>query len=129
LLTFDQRGPEVTVLLVEDEGALRRLAAILLREEGYTVLEAGSGEEALQLSSQHQGPIHLLITDILMPGIGGLALARCLLGLRPDLKVIYLSAYSEEDLGWQGAREAGAVFVGKPFRIETLLNKVREALL
>ena len=118
-----------TVLLVEDERELRRLAAILLREEGYTVLEAGSGAEALQVSSQHQGPIHLLMTDIMMPGMGGIALAGRLIDPHPNLKVIYLSGYSAEDIGWQGAKEAGAIFVEKPFRIEVLLSKVREVLL
>ncbi|MBI2502107.1 MAG: PAS domain S-box protein [Candidatus Latescibacteria bacterium] len=121
------RGAE-TVLLVEDERALRELAVFILREAGYTVLEAGRGDEALQLSAAHQGPIHLVVTDMVMPGMSGRVLVERLVTSNPELKVLYMSGYSEEVVERQGALGAGAVFLHKPFISSALLLKVREAL-
>jgi CheY-like chemotaxis protein len=117
-----------TVLLVEDEKPLRELVALLLREQGYTVLKAGRGEEALALSAQHQGLIHLLMTDMVMPGMNGPALVKQLAASRPGLKVLYTSGYSAEIIERQGELAPGTVFLQKPFQAEALLLKVREAL-
>jgi PAS domain S-box-containing protein len=121
------RGVE-TVLLVEDEKPLRELTRVLLREAGYTVLEAGQGEEALQVAARHPGPLHLLVTDMVMPGMGGRELAERLSALHPDLKVLYISGYSPEVVTRQGSLEPGRLFLQKPFKAASLLLKVREAL-
>ncbi|MBI2504353.1 MAG: response regulator [Candidatus Latescibacteria bacterium] len=121
------RGSEA-VLLVEDEKALRNLIGLLLREEGYTVLEAGDGQEALRLSAQHQGAIHLIVTDMVLPGMSGRDLVGQLIALRPELKTVYISGYSEEIISRQGALEPGTAFLQKPFKFEALLLKVREVL-
>ena len=121
------RGVE-TVLLVEDEEALRQLVALLLREEGYIVLEASRGEEALKISAQHPGTIHLLVSDVVMPGMGGHELLKELKPLRPAVKVLYISGYSAQIVEHQGVFQPGMVFLQKPFKAEGLLLKVREAL-
>lgn len=117
-----------TVLLVEDEAALRKLFASILREEGYTVLEAGRGEEALQVAAQHQGEIHLLVTDMMMPGMSGHELAEQLIAAQPELRAIYMSGYSEEILELQEALPSSEAFLQKPFKSSALLLKVRQAL-
>ncbi|MBI2502490.1 MAG: response regulator [Candidatus Latescibacteria bacterium] len=121
------RGSE-TVLLVEDEAPLRQLAALILREQGYTVLEAGRGEEALSLSAQHQGLIHAVVSDMVMPGMSGPELVETLRTLRPELKVIFISGYSADIVGQRVALKPGTAFLQKPFKIHALLLKVREVL-
>jgi PAS domain S-box-containing protein len=121
------RGAE-TLLLVEDEEGVRRLVGLLLREAGYTVLVASRGEEALQLGTQHQGPIHLVISDMVMPGMRGSELAERLQGLHPALKVLFISGYAEQIAGLQELAEPGVAFLQKPFRQEALLLKVRQVL-
>ena len=123
----EAQGAE-TLLLVEDETALRQLVALLLREAGYVVLEAGHGEEAVRVQHQHQGPIHLLVSDVVMPGMGGLELLERLREAHPGLKVLYTSGYSEQIVGHQGVLQPGALFLQKPFKADALLLKVREAL-
>jgi PAS domain S-box-containing protein len=120
------RGSE-TVLLAEDEGFLRSLYQAMLRESGYQVLVAGNGVEALQVSERHDGPIHLLLTDVLMPGMKGYELAERLVVTRPEVKVLYVSGYP----GGSSLPElvAGqAVVLQKPFTSEALACKVREVL-
>jgi CheY-like chemotaxis protein len=121
------RGSE-TVLLAEDEAPLRQLAALLLREEGYTVLEAGRGQEALEAAGRHQGEIHLLVTDMVMPGMSGPELVAQLHRLRPDLKVLYMSGYSEDIIAHRVELQPGTTFLQKPFRSAALLLKVRQVL-
>ncbi len=124
--TFAPRGDE-TVLLVEDEAAVRRLTATLLRSSGYTVLEASSGDEALALLSKGSGPVHLLLTDFVMPRINGRDLAERAQAVRPDLRVLYMSGYT--DAGFLDRTALGpADSLQKPFTKAALAQKVREVL-
>jgi two-component system cell cycle sensor histidine kinase/response regulator CckA len=122
------RGTE-TILLVEDGEAVRVLAAQLLREQGYTVLEAGNGEEALRLTeAQIEPEIHLLLTDVVMPQMGGKELADRLQAERPNLKVLFTSGYTDDAIVHHGVLEPGIAFLEKPFTASTLLRKVRQTL-
>jgi CheY-like chemotaxis protein len=115
-----------TILLVEDEVAIRRLMQTALQQHGYVVLSAGDAEEALQLATQHDGPIHLLLSDIVMPGASGVDLAQRLVASRPDTKVMHISGFS---VAAHVARlKANVTFLQKPFTPETLLRTVRECL-
>jgi two-component system, cell cycle sensor histidine kinase and response regulator CckA len=117
-----------TVLLAEDEEALRQLAFIGLQSFGYTLLVARDGDEALQLSRQHQGPIHLLVTDVVMPKMSGRQLAELVVRLRPDTKVLYLSGYTDDAIVRHGVLETDMAFLQKPFTPSILARKVREVL-
>ncbi|MBI5625006.1 MAG: PAS domain S-box protein [Elusimicrobia bacterium] len=124
---LDTAGSE-TVLVAEDEEKLRALAGRVLAAKGYEVLSAGSGEEALRLLAQRQGAVHLLLTDVVMPGMNGKELAERAVSLRPGLKVLFVSGYPDEVLGLKGILEDGVRFISKPFSKETLCQKVREIL-
>jgi two-component system, cell cycle sensor histidine kinase and response regulator CckA len=117
-----------TVLLVEDEVEVRGVAQQILQSAGYTVLAASDGEEAVRLCAQHAGSIHLLLTDVVMPGMSGPALASRLAAMRPAMKVMYMSGYPEDAIVRHDLLEPGTVFLPKPFTLETLLRKVRESL-
>jgi len=121
------RGHE-TILLVEDEATVRRLAREYLELQGYTVLEAADGAAALQISRAKKGPIHLLLTDVIMPGMTGRELANQMFHSRPDMKVLYMSGYTENVIGHNGTLDAGIVLLQKPFSLPTLRTKVREVL-
>lgn len=122
------KGTE-TILLVEDEEALRELARRVLLEQGYNVLEAQHGDEALHLCEQYQHPIHLLLTDVIIPGgISGHELAECLESLQPKPKILYISGYTDDVIVHHGLMNANAAFLQKPFTPTTLLQKVREVL-
>jgi signal transduction histidine kinase/integral membrane sensor domain MASE1 len=121
-LTGSPRGSE-TVLLVEDEDEVRALAREVLEVNGYAVLEAANGGGALQISQRHPGPIHALLTDVVMPQISGKELAQRLSLLRPDLKVLYMSGYTGD-----GVLEPGRAFLQKPFTPEALASKLRDLL-
>jgi PAS domain S-box-containing protein len=122
------RGSE-TVLLVEDESSVRDLANRLLRQQGYRVLEAAQGEEALHLAQDTAGErIHLLLTDVVLPQMSGKELADQLKTSRPDLKVLYMSGYTDFAVVHQGVLNLDTHFLQKPFSLETLSQKVREAL-
>jgi CheY-like chemotaxis protein len=121
------RGTE-TVLLAEDDPIVRHLAREALQANGYTVLEAANGREALQRAEQHAGPIHLLVTDVIMPGMNGRELSERLLALRPDLNVIYVSGYPENILTQQDVRSPGIAFLPKPLTPAALLRVVRDIL-
>jgi signal transduction histidine kinase len=120
-------GPE-TVLLVEDEPGVRALLRHVLLMNGYSVLEAGHGGEALRVSEHYAGPLHLLITDVVMPEMSGGELAARLKQLRPDLKVLFLSGYTEDAVVRHGVSEAESAFLQKPFSLPVLARKVREVL-
>ena len=121
------RGSE-TVLVVEDEDSVRRVAVRILRARGYSVLEAGSGKEALEISAVHAQPIHILVTDVAMPGINGRELARLLSLERPDTQTLYLSGYTDHAIVENGQLEPGLAFLQKPFTPDALARKVREVL-
>ncbi len=121
------RGTE-TILLVEDEDGVRDLARELLESCGYTVLEAGLPTEAILLAEQHAGLIHLLVTDVVMPRMSGSRLAATLALVRPEMKVLYISGYTDNAIVHHGVLEPGTPFVQKPFTPATLARKVREIL-
>ncbi len=121
------RGTE-TVLLVEDEELVRAPVGEMLRMSGYAVLEACNGSEALALCDLHGGPIHLVVTDMVMPGMSGVDLVRRLAPLRPETKVLYMSGYAEHAMLEGGVLNSGAAFVQKPVSLDLLLCKVREVL-
>src|SRR2546422_1061792 len=121
------RGTE-TVLIVEDEAAVRALAKTALARKGYRVLEAANGGEALLLCESEQSPIHLLVTDVVMPGLGGADLARRLAPLRPHMKVLFISGYADQAAARHGTIEPGAAYLEKPFSLDALARKVREGL-
>jgi PAS domain S-box-containing protein len=117
-----------TVLLVEDQDAVRVFARHVLLAEGYTVLEARDGEEAFGVARQCQGPIHLLVTDVVMPQMSGPQLAELLGRERPGLRVLFVSGYADEAIARCGVPEAGSAFLQKPFNPVRLARKVREVL-
>ena len=131
----DRPGPTVvsssgteTILLVEDNAALRKLATHLLAPAGYTVLGAATGEEALRLVERHEAPVHLLLSDVVMPGMSGRELAEQLAQTRPGMKVLYMSGYTSDTIVRHGVLEAQVPFLNKPFTGAALLQKVREVL-
>jgi two-component system cell cycle sensor histidine kinase/response regulator CckA len=115
-----------TVLLVEDEESLRTLTRSLLEENGYTVLEAESGNEAVRIARQHHGPIHLLLTDMVMPGMNGRAVAENLTSMRPEIRVVYMSGYT--GFTDRGLLNPDAVVISKPFTRDVLLGKLHDVL-
>ncbi len=117
-----------TVLLVEDDATVLQLGARLLDRLGYTVLGASSPEEALRLAREHEGEIHLLMTDVVMPTINGRQLAEAVRALRPNVKCLYTSGYTANVISHQGVLDEGIHFIQKPFTLEALAAKVREAL-
>jgi PAS domain S-box-containing protein len=122
-------GGSETVLLVEDEPLVRDTANRLLKQQGYRVFEAANGEEALRVAHEHNGDkIHLLLTDVVMPQMGGKELADQLKIMRPDVKVLYTSGYTDDAIVHHGVLDPGTHFLQKPFSIKTLSQKVREAL-
>jgi two-component system, cell cycle sensor histidine kinase and response regulator CckA len=116
------RGSE-TILLVEDQESLRIFIKSFLEQQGYTVLSAGSGMEALSLVDRCSLPIHVLVTDVVMPDIRGTELAGRLLTCRPNVQVIYVSGYSDEEI-----EDSAVAFLQKPFRMQELGAKIRQIL-
>jgi signal transduction histidine kinase len=121
-------GGTETVLLVEDEAVVRELAVETLRERGYTVMEAGNGEEGLRIARQHHGKIDLVLTDVVMPVMGGKEMADALRGTHPDTKILFTSGYTEDAIGHHGVLRAGIQFLQKPYLTVTLARRVREVL-
>jgi CheY-like chemotaxis protein len=121
-------GGAETVLLVEDHAEVRRLALRILQSNGYRLLEAANGPDALALSRNHAGPIHLLLTDVVMPGMTGRELATRLLKMRPGVKVLYVSGYTADVIGRAGVLEPDVAYLPKPFSPAQLSIKVREVL-
>lgn len=117
-----------TILLVEDDQPLRQMASRILRSAGYDVIEAANGEDALQRSADHPGYIDLLITDVIMPKLGGVELAGLLSEHRPDMRVIYMSGYSENTIKRQEKVALGSHWLGKPFSPHEFLSEVQNRL-
>ena len=121
------RGSE-TILLVEDDEMVRALAGAILQYNDYTVLETRNGQEALRICQEHPGPIHLLITDVVMPGMSGRELADRLAPLRPSMKILYMSGYTDNAIVRHGVLDIGTAFLQKPFTPVALAQKVRKVL-
>jgi hypothetical protein len=122
-----RRGAE-TVLLAEDDEQLRRFAHRALTAQGYTVLEAASGTDALELGRSHAGPIHLLLTDVGIPGLDGRSLAQALTVERPELRVLFMSGYADKAIVHHGVVDPDVAYLAKPFTTEAIARKVREVL-
>ena len=125
--TVAEPGTE-TILLVEDEANLRYLARQFLEKQGYRVIEAADGAVAMQVVVAHEGMIHLLLTDVIMPGMNGRELAQRIAEIRPNTKVLYMSGYTENVIGKNGTLDAGVRLLQKPFTLRELKNRVREVL-
>jgi PAS domain S-box-containing protein len=117
-----------TVLVVEDAESVRKLVVQILRKQGYHVLEATQGQEALLVCDRHRGPIHLVVTDVVMPGMAGPELVGRLRQVRQEIKVIYMSGYTDEPMVRHGVLEGEMDFIQKPFSMESLAHKVRVVL-
>jgi signal transduction histidine kinase len=126
--TAEPRVGTETVLVVEDAAAVRMVTRQVLERFGYVVLEAPNGETALRLAAKHHGPIHLLLTDVVMPGLSGRQLAEQLAELRPDMKVLYASGYADHAIVHHGILESGIAYLQKPFTPEALGRRVRQVL-
>jgi CheY-like chemotaxis protein len=113
------------ILLVEDDDALRRMVARVLRFNGYHVVEAANGEDALASWDRHADRFDMIVTDVVMPGVGGIEVARSLRERHPGLRVIYMSGYSQEAIGRQGTLQPDATWLSKPFSSRAFLVEVR----
>jgi CheY-like chemotaxis protein len=117
-----------TILLVEDEDGIRSLVSGILRGHGYTVLEASRPNAALEISKTFDGPIHLLLTDVVMPQMNGREVAKQISAARPNTKVLYMSGYTDQAIAHHGVLNPGVPFLQKPFTPHALAQKVREVL-
>jgi CheY-like chemotaxis protein len=117
-----------TILLVEDEAAVREVTREALEMGGYLVLEASGAEEAAQIVEDRSAVIDLLLTDVVMPGMSGRELSEELATLRPDMKILFMSGYTDDTVVRHGVLEEGMAFLQKPFTAESMLRKVRDVL-
>jgi len=117
-----------TILVVEDNQEVRELVVQILKKQGYVVLEAQNGQEALSLGHKFKEKIDLLLTDVVMPQISGADLAKALSFLHPEMRVLYMSEYTENEIAQQGILLPSRQLIRKPFAWETLTEKVRELL-
>lgn len=117
-----------TILLVDDEEPVQHLVRQILERRGYRILAASDGPAALRLSSDFQGDIHLVLTDIVMPGMSGLEVATCLLAARPSMKVLYMSGHPATVVSQQWRMPPRQYFIQKPFLVPALALKIREVL-
>jgi CheY-like chemotaxis protein len=117
-----------TILFVEDEQSVRELVCDCLSSAGYRVLEASEGVQALEVAAAHTGPIHMLVTDVVMPRMSGRDLAAQLTSERPGLKVLFISGYTDDTIVRHGVLDGGVAFLQKPFNLKSLAEKIREVL-
>lgn len=117
-----------TVLVVDDDLSVLRVAAKVLKRGGFDVLEAGSGDAALAVAEEVNGQIDLLLTDVGMPSMNGRELSQALVARYPDVRVLFMSAYTEDEVILQGVRVAEVNFINKPFSVEGLREKVRQVI-
>jgi CheY-like chemotaxis protein len=121
------RGSE-TILVVEDEEEVRKLTVRFLKKQGYRVLEASRGDDAVLIHEKHDGSIHLILVDVVMPGMSGTELARRLASLSPKMKVLYMSGYTDHTIVHHGVLEKGVNYIQKPFTMNGLVTEVRKVL-
>ncbi len=121
-------GGNETILVVEDEKRVRKLTSRILKSQGYTVLQASHGQKALESAKSHKGPIHLLLTDVVMPGMNGKQVYEQLTLVQPKVKVIYMSGYTDEVINGHQILDKGINFIQKPFGVKQLAAKVRQVL-
>jgi PAS domain S-box-containing protein len=121
------RGDE-TILVAEDNEEVRKVIVRILKRQGYNVLEAAHGDEALLVCKEHEGPIHLMVPDVVMPGMSGRELAERLSSIHPNIKVLYMSGYTDNVITHHGILEKGINYIQKPFTVDGLARKVREVL-
>jgi two-component system cell cycle sensor histidine kinase/response regulator CckA len=115
-------------MLVDDEDYIRELVGAILAIEGYTVLEADGGPKALEVSEAHDGPIHLLLTDVVMSPMSGGELVKRISPMRPDMKVLYISGYPDDAIVQYGVNQSQVAFLAKPFTPKMLVAKIRSVL-
>ncbi|MEZ4730140.1 MAG: response regulator [Caldilineaceae bacterium] len=125
--SYASQGTE-TIFVVEDDEQIRALASFILQEQGYTVLVAANGAEALQIADEHPHPIDLLLTDVIMPGMSGRQLSNELTAVRPNLKVLFVSGYTRFEIAAYGVLDSGIAFLPKPYTPDLLAQRVRELL-
>jgi two-component system cell cycle sensor histidine kinase/response regulator CckA len=113
---------------VEDEEDVRKLAGKILEKQGYRILETFNGDDALLACERRKSPIHLMLADIVMPGMSGSELAKLLKPLYPQIKILYMSGYTDDAIARHGVLEKGVDYIQKPFTMEGLARKVREVL-
>jgi CheY-like chemotaxis protein len=116
------------ILIVEDDEDVRKFAARVLERQGYTVLVASEGSDALPLCGEYKKPIHMVLCDVVMPGLGGRELTDHLISLHPEMKVLYMSGYTENAIVHHGILIEGMNYIQKPFAVDGLVRKVREVL-
>jgi len=124
----EARGGPETIMVVEDDAMIMKVIKQVLTGSGYNVLSAGDGKEALNLADQYKDAIHMLLTDIIMPCMGGRELADQVKKTRPDIKILYMSGYTDDAIVRHGMLEKGLSFIQKPFASDSLKKKVREVL-
>ena len=117
-----------TVLFVEDEESVRELVRDYLRKSGYRVLDAADGIQALAVAAAHIAPIHILVTDVVMPRLSGRELVTRITAARPELKILYISGYTDDSIFRHGVLEGGVAFLQKPFNLKDLTQKIRQVL-
>jgi two-component system, cell cycle sensor histidine kinase and response regulator CckA len=117
-----------TIMLVEDDASVREVAVRSLQAAGYRVLEAGDAAAALQLLAQHDGPVALLVTDVVLPGVGGRDLGASAQAARPDMRVLFTSGYTDDTVLAYGVRENTMQFIAKPYALSALARRVRDLL-
>ena len=122
------RGGSETILLAEDNEMVRTLTCEILKRQGYTVVEARHGADALDIARRYHGPIHLLLTDVVMPEMSGPELVSRLGPIRPQMKIVYMSGYTADAIDHQGMLDEGIEFLPKPVGVDTLVRKIREVL-
>lgn len=124
----DDKKHTETILVVDDEGAIRTMLRLFLQRSGYKILEAADGKSALSVAENHVGPIHLLLTDLVMPRMDGRVLAETISINRPEMQILFMSGYTEDELVRQRMADGSSHFIHKPFAISAMSKKIREVL-
>jgi two-component system cell cycle sensor histidine kinase/response regulator CckA len=124
----DAAAARTVIMVVDDDAGVRQVAARVLERAGYRVLQAGEGDEALRVARTHPGPLHLVLTDVVMPGMNGRELGQRMREERPETRLLYMSAYTEDEVILRGLRVADVGFLAKPFSLDGLESAVKSAL-